>query len=207
MSSETLDVIIEGRGRDTWLLLSGPFTQDQIPHIREKVQSLIDDRNRSFIVDLEQITVIDSGVVLLFLQLLNTLKSKGGELKFVFKNDVVTKTFSPYSNSFAIYPDVESFGRGGLLAQLRRQSKFLTRKTGIRLSRPIALFLLTVLCGWFLSLVFIIHLQNRHIKKQQTELHDLTQWKTSSTLEIEKLQSRIRPLEQLGILRDTAESR
>ena len=80
------------------------------------------------------------------------------------------------------------------------------RKTGIRLSRPVAFFLLVVLCGWFLSLVFIIHLQNRHIREQQTELQELTEWETRSRIEIENLRNRLQPLEQLGIVRDTAGS-
>lgn len=50
---------------------------------------------------------------------------------------------------------------------------------------------------------FIIHLQSGYIKTQQSELQKLSQWETTSRMEIDRLRSRLQPLEQLGILRDT----
>ena len=52
-------------------------------------------------------------------------------------------------------------------------------------------------------MAYIIYLQNRHIREQQSDLNELTQWETRSRLEIENLRNRIQPFEQLGILRDT----
>ncbi|MBN1575262.1 MAG: STAS domain-containing protein [Chitinispirillaceae bacterium] len=206
MRSETLDITIEGRGADLWFILSGPFTQEQIPTVREKFLTLIDDGNRSFIVDLERITDIDPGAVQLFLQLLNTVKSKNGVFRLVFSNENVSRAFHPFRNLFTIFPDDALLRRGGIVALLRNQRRLLSRKTGIRLSRPVALFLLFILFGWFLTLAFIINLQNRHIKEQRDELQELSQWETKSRLEIENLRNRLQPLEQLGILRDTAGS-
>ena len=80
----------------------------------------------------------------------------------------------------------------------------LSKKTGVRISRPVAIFLLFVLCGWFLSLIFIIHLQSQRIAEQQQELNELTQWKEHSSIELSTLRDRLRPLEQLGIVRDTS---
>jgi len=206
MRSDTLDITIEGRGIDLWFIVSGPFTREQIPTVREKFLTLIDDGNRSFIVDLEGITTIDPEVVHLFLQLLNTVTSKKGLFRFVFSNECVSRAFSPFRNLFTIYPNAALLRRGGIIALLLNQHRVLSRKTGIRLSRPVAIFLLVVLCGWFLTLAFIIHLQNRHIRVQQDELHELSQWETKSRLEIDNLRNRLQPLEQLGILRDTAGS-
>ena len=203
MRSETLDITIAGQSGDLWFILSGPFTQEQVPTVREKILTLIDDGTRSFIVDLEGVTFVDPGVPQLFLLLLNTIKGKNGTLKLVFSTDCVSRAFHPYRHLFSIFPDASLLRRGGIVYLLLKQRRLLLRKTGIRLSRPVAFFLLIVLCGWFLSLGFIIHLQNRHIREQQSELQELTEWETRSRLEIDNLRSRIQPLEQLGILRDT----
>ncbi len=203
MRSETLDFSIELRSGDLWFELSGPFTQEQIPTFREKFLLLIEDGNRSFIIDMERLTAIDPGAIHLLLQLFSTLKAKKGSLRLIFRNDLLTRAFLPYRNIFSIYPDSSLLVRRGLLAMLYKQRRILSRKTGIRLSRPVAVFLLVVLCGWFISLAFIIHIQNRFIKNQNAELQELSQWEASSRIEIERLRNRLEPLEQLGILRDT----
>ena len=203
MHFNALDITIEGRDSAVWLIFSGPFHKEQIPQIREKFSVLLEDGNRVFVVDLENLTFIDDSVVQMFLQVLNVIKGKGGELKLIFKKETVWRAFSHFLNLISVYPDAASMKSGSFFATLRRRGELLSRKTGIRISRPIAIFLLIVLCGWFLSLVFIIHLQNRHIKEQQAELTNLTQWKQKSLIEINSLSERIRPLEQLGILRDT----
>jgi anti-anti-sigma regulatory factor len=206
MRSDTLDIIIEERNGDLWCVLSGPFSQDQIPTFREKFITLVDDGNRSFVIDLERVGTLHAAVIPMFLQLINILKAKNGNCKFVFSNEHVTKAFHPYRHIITAYPDASLLLQGGLLAALQRQRRRLSRKTGIRISRPVALILLFVLCGWFISLLYIIHLQNRHIKEQQSELHDLSQWETRSRIEIENMRNRLQPLEQLGILRDSTGS-
>lgn len=203
MRSETIDYVIEGRTGDVWITLSGPFTHDQIPTFREKIMSLIADGNRLFVIDLESVTSIDQGVIHLFLLLLNTLQSKSGTMTLIFKNEHVSKAFSHYRNIFTIYPDTELVRRHGIIALLQRQRRILGRKTGLRISRPVALVLFIVVCGWFISLLFIIHLQNRHISEQQKELHELSTWETTSRIELDKLRKRLKPLDDLGILRDT----
>lgn len=204
MRSETLDLIIEERHGDLWCTLSGPFSQNQIPTFREKFITLIDDGNRSFVIDLEQVTEIDSSVAPFFLQLINILKAKGGSCSFIYHNEHVTRSFHPYRHIISVYPDSSLLQRGGIIAYLKRQRRLLSRKTGIRISRPVAFILLFVLCGWFISLLYIIHLQNRRIKEQQSELQDLTQWETRSRIEIDNLRNRLQPLEQLGIIRDSS---
>jgi anti-anti-sigma regulatory factor len=206
MRSETLDFSIELRSGDLWFELSGPFTQEQIPTFREKFLLLIENGNRSFIIDMERLTAIDPGAIHLLLQLLSTLKAKKGSLKLIFKNELLTKAFLPYRNIFSIFPDSSLLVRRGFFAMLYKQHRVLSRKTGIRLSRPVAVFLLVVLCGWFISLAFIIHIQNRFIKNQNAELQELSQWEASSRIEIDRLRNRLEPLEQLGILRDTLRS-
>jgi anti-anti-sigma regulatory factor len=203
MRSEALDIVLEGRGNETWLTLCGPFHREQIPNIRGKFAALLEDGNHRFVVSMEGVTAIDDQVAEMFLTVANDVRSKGGEIRFIFKNPVVSAAFAPYRNLFLIYPDAAALA-SGVFSRLFQRGKILSKKTGVRISRPVALFLLFVLCGWFISLLFILHLQSQRIAEQQRELAELTQWKQRSSIELSTLKERIKPLEQLGILRDTA---
>ncbi len=203
MHFESLDIIIEGRNDSVFLFLSGPFRKDIIPKMREKFTVLLQDGNRRFMVNMEDVTYIDDAVVQMFLQLLNTIKAKGGELGLIFKNETLTRAFAPFFNLIPVYPDDSTAAPGGFLASLRRRGILLSRKTGVRISRPVAIFVLIVLCGWFVTLLFIIRLQNRHLKEQQQQLYELTTYKQQAIIEINRMQERLRPLEQLGIVKDT----
>jgi anti-anti-sigma regulatory factor len=204
MRSEALDITIESRGRAIWLFLSGPFHIEQVPGMREKIGGLIDDGNRQLVINLENVVDIDETGTQMFLSLLNVMRGKGGDIWFIFKNDNVSKAFSPFKSIFSIYPDAQSLPSGGFFSTLRRRSRVLTRKTGIRLSRPIALTLLITLFGWILTLMFIISIQSQQIHKQETEIRTLSEWNRTADTEIKELRERIKPLEQLGILKDSA---
>jgi anti-anti-sigma factor len=203
MRSEALDITIESKGQAVWLFLSGPFHVEQVPSMREKIASLIDDGNRRLVFDLENVVEIDESATQMFLSLLNLMRGKGGDLWFIFRNQNVSKAFSPYRHIFPVYPDAQSLPDGGIFGNLRRRGRVLVRKTGIRLSRPVALTLLITLFGWILTLMFIIHQQNQRIRRQETETRALTEWNRSAAAEIKELRDRIRPLEQLGILKDS----
>jgi len=201
MRSEALDITIETRDRAIWLLLSGPFHAEQAPGMKEKIAGLIEDGNRKIVIDMESITDIDESVPQMFLSLLNLVRGKGGDIHFIFRNETVTKAFSPLRSLFSIYPDAQSLPTGGLFSGLRRRSRVLTRKTGIRLSRPIAIALVVTLSGWILTLVFIIHLQNQRIRQQELEIRTVSEWKRSAMVELKTLRDRLRQLEQLGIVK------
>ena len=203
MRSEALDITIEGRNQAVWLFLSGPFHGEQVPSMHEKIAGLIDDGNRRLVVDMENVLAVDDSVAQMFLSLLNLMRGKGGDILFIFRNEIVSKAFSPYRSIFPIYPDAQSLPARGLFGNLRRRGRMLSRKTGIRLSRPVALTLLITLFGWILTLMFIIHQQNQRIRRQETEARALTEWNRSAAAEIKELRDRIRPLEQLGILKDS----
>ncbi|HUI91363.1 MAG TPA: STAS domain-containing protein [Chitinivibrionales bacterium] len=204
MRSEALDITLEGRGRTLWLFLSGPFHQEQVPSMREKIAGLIDDGNRHLVIDLENVIDIDESATQMFLSLLNMMRSKGGDIWFIFKNENVSKAFGPFKTIFPVYPDAQSLPAGGFLSSLRRSSRMLSRKTGIRLSRPIALTLLVTLFGWILTLMVIIYVQSQQIHRQETQIRTLTEWNSAAGAELKELRERIKPLEQLGVLKDSA---
>ncbi len=203
MRSEALDITIENRGANLWLVLSGPFNSEQAPNMREKILGLLHDGNRHIVLDLEQITEFDDAIMPTLLALVNTVKGKNGELSFVFRNETVSKAFAPYRNIFSIYPDAQALASRGLLKNIQRQGVLLSRKTGVRLSRPVAIFLLFILCGWFLSLALIIHMQATLIREQEETIGELSRWKQETAIELNRLEERLRPMEQLGLLPDS----
>ena len=205
--SEALDIVLESRGATVWWFLAGSFNNEQAPSIREKFIGLMDDGCRNFIVDMEKVTAVDDGIVPMFLSLLNTLKGKGGDMTFIFKNETLCRAFLPCSNLFSIFPDADSLSKGTLLDLLKKRGRALTRKTGFRISRTVAILLLTVLSGWFLTLLFIINMQNQRIRQQQDEIHELGAWKLTTDIELETLRERLQPLEQLGIIQDAPKSK
>jgi Zn-dependent protease with chaperone function len=141
----------------------------------------------------------------MFLALANSAKEKCGDIKFIFKNKNVSKAFYPVRNLLTIFPDAFALRTGGLFGILKLKSRFMLKKTGLRISMPVAFVLLLALCGWFLSLLFVVFLQTQRIHQQKQELNSLIQWKQQTVVEIQALRDRIRPMEQLGILKDTIE--
>jgi anti-anti-sigma regulatory factor len=203
MKSEALDITIESRGKAILLVLAGPFHNEQIPNIREKVTGIIDDGSRDVVMDLEGVTVIGDGVVAMFLSLLNFIRAKHGDLRLIFRNTAVSAAFSPYRSIFSIYPDSTSLAFSGILRRLKRRGALLSRKTGIRLSPPVAIFIFFVLAGWFLTLALIISMQNSRLRKQELDISELTTQNSTFSVEIERMRERLRPIEQLGLIRET----
>lgn len=203
MRSDALDITLESRRDTIWISLAGPFHNAQAPNIREKIETLLVDGNREFVLNLDGVTEVDTAVVETFIRILNTVRSKQGALRLVFRNETVSKAFQPFKHLFLIYPDNQSVDGGGIFSALKRQSRTLFRKTGVRISRPVALFLLVALCGWFISLLFIIQIQNKRLTEQAIELHAVTQSKTELDAEVTALRERVKPLEQLGIIADS----
>ncbi len=203
MLSEALDITIESRGDTIWLILSGPFNKEQIPNIRTKIEGFIQDGNRWIVVNLEAITFMHEDVAPMFLNLLNFIKGKNGDIKLIFKNDTVYRAFARYKNIFSIYPDSKSMTSNVFLDTIRQRGIHLTKKTGIRVSIPVALFLLFILTGWFISLGIIINMQKKQIIVQEEKIRDFQQWKHNTNIELNELKNRIKPMEQLGLLQDS----
>lgn len=203
MLSDALDIIIESRGDTIWISLSGPFNKEQVPNIRSKIEGFIQDGHREFVVNLEGVTIIHDTVAPMFLNLLNLIKGKDGDIKLIFKNEMVSNAFSIYKNIFTVFPDANNLYSKRIFHSIRRTGISLTKKTGIRLSVPVAIFLLFILTGWFISLGIIINMQKKQIIAQEVEIREFQQWEEKTTMELDELRNRIKPLKQLGLILDS----
>jgi anti-anti-sigma factor len=203
MLSEALDITIESRGDTIWITLAGPFNKEQVPNIRAKIEGFIQDGHREIVVNLQDVTLIHDSAPAMFLGMLNLIKGKNGDIKLIFKNEVVSNAFSPYKNIFPVFPDAHNLHSKRLFHSIRRKGISLTKKTGIRLSVPVAFFLLIILTGWFISLGIIITMQRKQIFAQEAEIREFQQWEQKASMELEELRSRIKPLKQLGLILDS----
>ena len=77
---------------------------------------------------------------------------------------------------------------------MRRSGIFMTKKTGIRLSVPVAIFLMVILTALIISLGVIINIQKEQIADQEAEIRDYDQWKKVTEIEINELRNRIKPM-------------
>jgi anti-anti-sigma regulatory factor len=129
MKSEALDISIVSRGAVVWLYLEGPFHNEQVLGIKDKIGGLIDDGNRRIVVDMENVLSVDDAVAPMLLSCANLIKGKGGDIRFVFKNEAVSQAFSPYRNLLRIYPDPLALTTGGFFGLLKLRGKVLSKKT------------------------------------------------------------------------------
>ncbi len=199
MRFEALDITVESRGSTLWVYLSGPFHAEQVPNIREKLIGLVESGNRQFVIDLEQVVEVDSTAPPMFLELINTIRAKGGELRLIYRNKAVSDSFAAYRHVIPTFPDAAALSRRRFFLGLQR-GRFMSRRTGIRISVPVALFLLFLITGWFLSLALVIRHQGQRLREQNDEVRELTVWKEQALLELNELHERLRPMEQLGII-------
>jgi Zn-dependent protease with chaperone function len=98
-----------------------------------------------------------------------------------------------------IFPDAAALSRWSFVTLLRLLARRMSRKTGVRLSAPVALFILFILVGWFVSLSLVIGWQAQRIRRQQDEIRELTVWREQTLIELQALQERQRLMDQLGI--------
>ena len=203
MLSEALDIVIESHGDAIWMALSGPFNKEQVPNIRAKIEGFIQDGHRELVVNLDGVTIIHETVAPMFLNLLNLIKGKNGDIKLIFKNEVVSNAFSPYKNIFSVFPDSNNIYSKRFFHSIRRTGISMTKKTGIRLSVSVAIILLFILTGWFISLGIIINMQKKQISAQEAEIREFQQWEEKTTMELDELRNRIKPLKQLGLILDS----
>jgi anti-anti-sigma regulatory factor len=203
MRSEELEIQIEDWKENIVLRLKGRFHNEQIPNMREKIDGLISSDNRSFILDFSDVQELDHDVSSFLLEMLNTIRGKGGDLRIVYGPHDVFLKLEKYRNIFRLYPDMKSLISGGFLKRLQARGIVLSRKTGVRLSRSIAIILLVALSGWFISMLFILVLQHSQIAKQKAELILLKESKTKTTIRMKNLEERLKPFKDLGIVSDS----
>lgn len=207
MKSEALEIQIEDWNGNTVLFLRGRFNNEQIPNIREKISDLLAGGDRSFIIDLSSVAELDHAVPEFLLEVLNTVRGKEGELRIVYGREEILSLLQKFRNLLELYPERKDLFSGGLMRRLQTRGIVLSRKTGMRISRPVAVLLSFALTGWILFLLTMLLIQNQQVARQKRELAALTEWRAKTLQQIQVLQERLKPLEDLGIVTDSLPTR
>lgn len=197
MKSEALELQFETWKQNRVLVLRGRFTNEQIPNIRERMEDFLGAGERSFVLDLSEVSELDDAVPAFLLEILNLVRGKEGSLRIIYGTEVVWKALESHRNLFELHADRQSLFSGGILKRLQARGITMSRKTGIRISRPVAMVLLISLSGFLLSLLAIISIQHSQIRSQKSEVAGLRKWRSQTLSRMETLEQRLRPLEDL----------
>ncbi len=206
MKSRQLDISIETLNNDMLVVLEGLFFDEQIKSVKEKLESLIADGHKSFIVDLHHCEIRSQDIAIMFLEVLNNLKGRNGQLIFLMSTEKKMAHFSKWGNLFSVYATIQEYQNSGFVKNLKKTGIIYSKKTGMRLSPSVALILLVLIGGWLLTLISIIRFQEEGLSEQNKLIHQLEIQKDKMIKDITQLQLRLAPLKDLGLINDSLEN-
>lgn len=205
MSSELIDIVVEDKGDEVIISLSGMFGFREFAAVKEKLERLFQGPGIFFYLNLNKAVFLTPEYLTLFLDLLNSLKKRRTNLILLFSSKENEEYFSRYSSVFEISESLEAYHRKGLASQLRQIGVHYSRQTGLRVTPGVAIGIGLLLFGWFFTLFMIISGQNEELAKRQDTITLLESQIRRSTMEIERLESSIGPLQNLGIIGSSEE--
>lgn len=198
--ADLMDIVVEDDGEEVVIALSGTFGVRELAPLREKLERLLSGPGVFFFLDLENSTFLDDDYLILFLDLLNTLKKRKARLVLLFSGAQNQAYFARYSAVFEIAESRSSFRRTTLVTQLRQVGLHYSKQTGLRVTPAVAIACGIILLGWFVTLLGIIAMQNHELSERRAEIISLENENRLSVHEIERLESSIGPLRNLGIV-------
>ena len=130
-------------------------------------------------------------------------KAQKSALILIFDSDELYDYFSRYVNIFEIYENRNAYKKSGMKKQLQQIGLHFGLRSGITVSSGVAVALISLLLGWFITLFVIISSQGHDIADKQAQIIALQNQKERYIKEIDKLESSIGPLRKLGVVQDT----
>ena len=200
MRADLIDVSVEDYGHSVLVTLHGTFTAEQIPALREKLGSITEERKRTYLMDLEHCQFRDASYLELFLDLLNQVQARDGRLAFIFTREENWQFFRRWSNVFEIHASLEDFSRSGFIEKLRRSGIAYSRRTGVRLTTPMAIVLGVLILGWILTLLSMVRFQETEIRGRETQIRTLETRQRTLLRNLQELRAVVGPLKDLGLL-------
>ena len=203
MKSDLIDIQVESRGNDVELTLSGSLGVVQLPQVKEKLNMLVDGPGCFFFLNLQNAHFTSECYLDVFLELLNRVKAQKSALILIFDSSELYEYFSRYVNIFEIYENRNAYKKSGMKKQLQQIGLHFGLRSGITVSSGVAVALISLLLGWFITLFVIISSQGHDISDKQAQIIALQNQKERYIKEIDKLESSIGPLRKLGVVQDT----
>lgn len=193
-------IIAERQKDDVVITLKGVFYKSNAIDVREKLEQSIDCSGIFFFLDVEKAEFEDACFLEIFLDILNTLKKRSARLLLVCSDSIKQEYFVKYSSIFEFTESRKDYHKLKLLGQLKQVGIFYSKKTGLRVSPSVAIVFALVLFGWFATLFSIIRSQNEELSARRAEVVSLQSQVKRSMAEIDRLQSSIGPLQNLGLV-------
>ncbi len=203
MRNSQLDTKIEFIEGAVRLVFDGIFFINQWPFVQEKFDSFISEGQKKFFVHLQKAKIRDAEILQNFLELQNNLAGRKAKLILIFDNKSNVKFFAPYKHLFEIYPNYETYRKQGFVRALRTVGLQYSKKTGIRISPTTAALVLLLLAGWVMTLLTMIQTQSEDLDKSRREVQELIVEQKSISRELKELETKLAPLRQLGLLKDS----
>lgn len=197
---DLIDLVVEDAGDEVTVSLSGVFGIREFSHLKDKLEAIVNGPGIFFFLDLRRASFLDGSYLMFFLDLLNTLKSRRATLVLIFFDDTNKNYFAPYASIFEIAESRTSFQKNGLMRRLRDVGVHYSKQTGIRITPLVAVVLGILLFGWFLTLLLIVISQNAELSERRERIASLEVEAERSLREIERLETSIGPLRNLGLV-------
>jgi anti-sigma B factor antagonist len=112
-----MDLGLAAREQDDWTVLavSGEIDIATAPSLREKLHSLLADGSPKLIIDLDEVTFLDSTALGVLVGVLKRARTEGGELRIVCNQPRVRKVFeiTRLDSAFDLCTSVEEAVKDG----------------------------------------------------------------------------------------------
>jgi anti-sigma B factor antagonist len=110
-----LGLVVREAGEWTVLAVSGEIDIATAPSLREKLHSLLAEGNKQLIIDLDEVTFLDSTALGVLVGVLKRARTEGGELRIVCNQPRVRKVFeiTRLDSAFDLCSSVEDAVKGG----------------------------------------------------------------------------------------------
>ena len=174
---------------------SGRLDGDSGSTLRNKVNSLAENR-RSVVLVLLRVVSISDEAVLQILSLESDLRGSGGELALLVTADDVLSRLEPWRNLFQIHPSLASLLATGFQGRGFKWS----RRTGFRVAAPVALGLGAIIAGWMATLMVMVLWQFHTLQTEGAELERMRGEEAKAMALVREYEARLKPLEDLGLL-------
>ncbi|HEX2382053.1 MAG TPA: STAS domain-containing protein [Acidimicrobiales bacterium] len=111
-----LGLVVREEGEWTVLAVSGEIDIATAPSLREKLHSLLAEGRLRLIVDLDEVTFLDSTALGVLVGVLKRARTEGGELRIVCNQPRVRKVFeiTRLDSAFDLCTTVEDAVKGGI---------------------------------------------------------------------------------------------
>ncbi len=205
MSRQKFEWAVQINSSGVEITLSGYFHADFIPSLKEKIENLLEDGHRFFMMNMNDLNIDYMSHfkdLQFFIELANGLQAKDGKIIFILPKEK-RQQFKSVEHLLHFYSNQEEFRRSGWRERFKQTGVYLSRKTGIRLSVRFATVLSILIFGWMLTLVVLVQKQNVELDEKKASIVQLEKDQARILHQINLLQGRLEPFRQLGILSDS----